>query len=512
MATTDCPSARFFQISQDSGLKPAGRRKRLWSQIPAVLLCLASAAVAEVSGNFTYFDNGADVTITGYVVAPVGPITIPATIFDSVSGLDDPVVGIGVSAFSGCVNLTGVTIPPSVKSLGITAFYQCTSLTEVQLPANGVETISRFAFAGCTALSTLTLPASVTSLGRSAFGGCSALTSVTIPPGVAVGESAFSGCSGLINLSIAPSVASIGPQAFRYCSGLTAVIIPNVSNLQDKVFANCRGLTSVNIPASVTTVNATAFAECSSLTSFTVDAANPNFSSVGGLLTNKAQSLLITCPGGVSGNFTIPSVLTEIGIQAFQNCAALTGVTFHAGVASLGNQAFSSCSALLQATFQGHAPTMGNNVFELAASGFTIYYLNSSTGFESPTWLGYPAIGTGVGGEGLEAWLLSKGLSADTDITLDANGDGVNLLMAYALNLDPNLQNTFPQPVFGENLMTLSFYAGASGITYIVKSSSDMVNWSTEGVTLSNLDANLFRTATVNISGPARFMRLEVNN
>ena len=155
---------------------------------------------------------------------------------------------------------------------------------------------------------------------------------------------------------------------------------------------------------------------------------------------------------------------------------------------------------------------MGFGVFELTASGFTIYYLNSSTGFESPTWFNYPAIGTGVGGGDLSSWLLSKGLPADTDITLDANGDGVNLLMAYALNLDPNLHNSFPQPVFGENLMTLSFYAGANGITYIVKASSDMVNWSTEGVTLSIPDANQFRTATVNISGPAKFMRLEVSN
>jgi len=81
---------------------------------------------------------------------------------------------------------------------------------------------------------------------------------------------------------------------------------------------------------------------------------------------------------------------------------------------------------------------MGINVFELTASGFTIYYLSSATGFESPTWLGYPAIGTGVAGDELGSWLLSKGLPADIDITLDANGDGVNLLMAYALNLDPD--------------------------------------------------------------------------
>jgi hypothetical protein len=510
MTAVHCPSVRFFQISRNFGLKPAGRRKRLWSQIPAVLLCLASAAVAQVSGNFTYTDNGADVTITGYVTAPVGPISIPATIFDSVSGLNDPVVGIGASAFSGCANLTGVTLPPSVKSLGIQAFYQCASLVDVQLPANGVQTISRFAFAGCTALASLTLPGSVTSLGTSAFGGCSALTSVTIPSGVAVGQSAFSGCSGLTNLSISPSVASIGIQAFQYCSGLTTITIPNVGTLQNKVFANCRGLTSVNIPASVTTVSATAFGECSSLTSFTVDAANPNFSSVGGLLTNKEQTRLVTCPGGVSGNFTIPTALTEIGAQAFQNCALLTGVTFHADVARIENQAFSACGKLINAVFLGGPPTfMGTNVFELAAQGFAIYYLQTATGFTSPTWSGYPAFDIGTTTSEFE-WLYAYGLPGNSDLLGDANGDGVNLLMAYALNMDPGARNFFPQPVFASDQMSLSFYAGRAGITYLVKTSENLTDWTTTGVTFS--DANQIRTATVNFSGPAKFMRLEVSN
>lgn len=463
-----------FPTLGETARKQPVRHQSPGCKVLTILCCLATAAAAQ-SGNFIYTDNGADVTITGYVgkpTEPVGPITIPATILDPVSGLDDPVVSIGASAFFACVNLTKVTIPSSVKTIGISAFSQCIALTEAQLPANGVETISRFAFAGCKVLSNLTLPVSVKSLGTSSFGGCVALTSVAIPSGAAVGISAFSGCSGLTSVSISPSVVSIGEQAFRYCSGLTTITIPDVATLPNLVFANCRGLTTVNIPASVTVLSPTAFAECSSLTSFTVAAANPNFSSLDGLLTNKTQTRLITCPAGVSGDFTIPAALSEIGPQAFQLCEKLTGVTFHSGVTSLGNKAFSTCGKLVNAVFAGNSPVMGSGVFELAGPGFAIHYLTSGTGFTSPSWVYDPVFELSYPAFYLEAvtpeftWLYANSLPGNSDFLSDANGDGVNLLMAYALNMDPNQRNSLPQPVFGASQMSLSFYAGAAGVSY----------------------------------------------
>jgi hypothetical protein len=86
----------------------------------------------------------------------------------------------------------------------------------------------------------------------------------------------------------------------------------------------------------------------------------------------------------------------------------------------------------------------------------------------------------------------------------------VNLLMAYALNLDPNqnLSDRMPRPVFTAGEMSLSFYAGTAGVSYAVEASEDVVEWSTEGVTISEPDANQIRTATVDRASPARFMRL----
>jgi len=110
-------------------------------------------------------------------------------------------------------------------------------------------------------------------------------------------------------------------------------------------------------------------------------------------------------------------------------------------------------------------------------------------------------------------WLLSNGFSYNEDLHSAPNGDGVPLLMAYALNLDPtqNLSGSIPKPVVSGSNMSLTYYAASEGITYTVQTSTDLINWSATGYTLSGPDANNCYTATVPITaGAPRFMRLAV--
>lgn len=536
MSAPNLTSIPFLPTLRESARKqPVSHQSPGW-KILTFLCCLATAAAAEQSGDFIYTDNGATVTITGYAVSAPNDVVVPATIVTSLDPLvEKPVTAIGASAFEGRTELTSMTISSGVTSIGNRAFFNCGGLTSASIPS-GIMSIGRNAFSYCVALegislptgltsigievflhcdllASVTIPAGVTSIGTGAFSYCSKLKSLVIPSGViSIGSGAFSNCSGLTSVTLPSTITTMGSFAFQYCSGLTSVTIPTVTSLQNKVFANCRGLETVDIPASVTTVHVAAFAECSSLTSFTVAAANPNYSTLNGLLTNKTQTSLITCPAGLGGNFTIPAGFTTIGNQAFRYCSELASVTIPSSVTNIESQAFSTCEKLVLAVFEGNAPTMVPNAFELAAPGFTINFLNSSTGFTTPTWYDYPAIGTGEGANPVIAWLLSHNLPANADLQSDDNGDGINLLLAYALDLDPNVSNPLPQPVLSTNQMSLSFYSGTPGITYIVKASDDMLDWSAEGVVLSEPDANQIRTATVPISGNQRFLRLEVNN
>jgi len=146
----------------------------------------------------------------------------------------------------------------------------------------------------------------------------------------------------------------------------------------------------------------------------------------------------------------------------------------------------------------------GSGVFYNTASDFTEYYFSGATGFTQ-------AVDAGVYSP-VTVWLISNGLSYNTDVQSIPNGDGVSLLMAYALNLDPtqNQSALMPKPIFSGNQMRLTFYAGSVGITYSVEASADLQTWSTSGVTMTGPDGNGQETASLPISGTKQFMRLKV--
>ena len=510
MTAAHSSSLHNFPFRRGSGVEPFIRRPGRWRKIATVLLGVMGVLAA---GDFTYTDNagGASVTITGYAPVPTGAyvLDIPAEIGGKA------VTAIGNNAFYNFTGLTSVTIPASVTSIGTYAFFNCQGLTSVTL-TNGLISIGANVFYSCRGLTNVTIPSTVTSLGVGAFYNCTGLTSMTIPSSItSIPAGLFYSCSGLTSVTIPARVTSIGQTAFQYCSSLTSVTIPaSVTTIGNKAFAYCRGLTGIAIPGTVTGIGTEVFIYCSGLTAISVSAGNPNYSSLDGVLFNKLQTTLIAFPPGRSGGYSVPAGVTGIGNKAFFTCDKLVGVTLPSSLTSVGQQAFSTCSALLYANFTGNAPSVNFGAFELTAPGFSVYYLDGALDFTTPIWsvYNYPAVPMGTSGTASADWLLSKGLPANSNLQSDTNGDGVNLLMAYALNLEPhqNLSGSMPQPAFAADQMSLSFYAGNADVTYAVEASADMQTWTTAGVSLSE-PVNQVRTATVAMTGPGRFMRLVVS-
>ncbi|MEO5713535.1 MAG: leucine-rich repeat domain-containing protein [Luteolibacter sp.] len=551
------PFARSFPDSGIFGVKSLILRRSPWFCILTVMCGLVGWVSADQSGDFTYTDNGTSITITDYPAAAAGAVVIP----DTIGG--KPVTTIGTSAFQACTGITSVTIAASVTSIGSFAFEGCTALTSVIIPI-GVVSIESYTFKGCTAMTTVELPSglsrieigvfsgctgltsviipsSVTDIKDYAFTGCKALTGVSLPSGIlTIGFGAFSNCGGLTSVTVPAgvtviaggvfsscssmtsvvfqgAVTTIGANAFLYCGQLASFAIPGtVTSIGRGAFQECKALTTINIPANVSIIGTTSapsvFVNCSALGEITVDAANTTFSSVGGVLMNHPQSILITCPGGRSGAYLIPATVTEVSIQAFANCEKLTGITMPSGLAKIRSKAFSNCSMLSAANFTADAPTtMSGDAFSPTSNNFAIYYPSTANGFTSPTWYGYPAFG--ITGDPVVAWLTSHQLPADSDLKSDLDGDGVSLLMAYALNLDPNqnLSGALPQPVFTTGQMSLSYYSGAAGVAYVVATSTDLQHWTTSGVSVSGMDANQMRTATVGNAELSKFMRISVS-
>ena len=364
-----------------------------------------------------------------------------------------PVTHIGDRAFDNefgtkAANLASVVLPDTIEVIGDSAFFMGDMLTTINLP-DSLKRIEGAAFGGCFALANVTLPANLEFIGSNAFFGA--------------------------------------------------------------------GLTSINIPASTVSIGIGAFAGLHSLPAFNVDPANPNYTVVDDLLYTKDEKTLVAYPDGKAGtHYKIPAGTETIFSNAFSLVWSLTEVTVPSSVTSFGTGAFSSMQNLTALYFEGDAPTMAENAILLAHNDWFVYYYDNATGFTTPTW--EPVSGdiynTQVINQSVPvgSWLISHSLDLSLDITSDSNGDGISLLMEYALNLTPTANNAsnVPAPTLNGSQLEFEFYALADGVTYTVEMTSDFITWTSTGVTVTTPDGSGMSTAFVDLTGTPCFLRLRV--
>ena len=279
----------------------------------------ADAKTVEVVSELDYWDDS-----KAYNTAPKGTLTIP----ESVSNDDGTEY--------------------SVTSIEEWAFYDCSSFTGSLTIGNSVTRIGDYAFRGCSGFTgSLTIGNSVTNIGESAFCECSGFTgSLTIPNSVtSIGYEAFSECSGFTgSLTIPNSVTSIGSRAFYECSGFTgSLTIPNsVTSIGYDAFSDCSGFDgTLTIGSGLTEIdfifNNLRFSEIK------VNSANTAYSSIDGILYNKAQDELILCPGGKVGDVVVANKVKLIADGAFFCCRNIGSITLGTGIKDIAEYTFLGC-------------------------------------------------------------------------------------------------------------------------------------------------------------------------
>jgi hypothetical protein len=467
-------------------------------------------ARAEQFGLFTYeIIDGSAIEITDYPETESGHVDIP----ELIDGL--PVTTIGDRAFDRCAQLTSITLPATVTSINIRAFASCTGISSVTIP-EGVTVLGFQSFYRCAALSGISLPTSLTTIGRNAFYGCEGLGEIVLPQGLStIGENAFSRCVALSSVTIPASVTEIGVLAFSFGRDLGSILV-EAGNQDfvsvDGVLFNADQTSLIQhppnragtyvIPDSVTQIASAAFSNCGGLTSVTIP---DGISKIDQFTFHSCKALT---------GIRLPESVTTIYDGAFFACSGLSTVTFPEAVGVLNSRAFAYCDNLTRAQFMGSAHWFSDLAFLGTAPDFAIYYLKGAYGFTSSTWKDYPSVEIDTDVHPAASWLMSHDFPFDADLDQEPQRNGVSLLMAYALNLDPRLSlvRQMPVAVLGSETLSMSFHGVSPGITYVVESSEDLKTWSANGVSLSNPDPGNRRTASIGREAASRYLRLRVEN
>jgi hypothetical protein len=270
--------------------------------------------------------------------------------------------------------------------------------------------------------------------------GKTSLTSVVFPLSTTViGSNAFYGCSSITNISFPSTVSTIGSGAFAFCNGLTAI----------------------SIPAAVISIQTQAFLASPAV--FTVDAANPEYSSLDGVLFNKTQTELIECPTTKTGSYSIPASVVTVRNSAFWRCNNLTSVTIPSSVATLESQVFTDCNGLASITVNRPIP-VDLSSFDHVFVGInkTTCILNVPYGTKSiyaaaNQWKDFDSIVEAPNGFSLSANTASIGSAANSQTTVELNAN-----VSWVASSDQSWLTVAPASGTASATLTLTAEANAS--------------------------------------------------
>lgn len=226
---------------------------------------------------------------------------------------------IAEQAFSGCRNLSNISVLNGVSHIGKNAFSGCYNLTNLSLPFVG----ERADGTGYTHFGYIFGAEDYT---QNTYSVLSSLQNVTITGGASIDAYAFSGCSSLKRLTIPDDVISIGFGAFSGCNGLERIVIPFIGATRD-------GTDNLHFGYL-----------------FGAETAEANGNHVPAALTTVVVS------DGI-----------RIGAYAFSGCENLTGIHLSDGLTEIGDGAFDQCDSLADISVPDSVINIGNGVFDETA-------------------------------------------------------------------------------------------------------------------------------------------------
>ena len=261
---------------------------------------------------------------------------------------EEDIYSIPADYFGGKVELRSVVLPNSISLIDDYAFSGCYNLSDISLGLS-LGYIGSRAFEGC-AIHTLNLPASLYDVNLEAFTGSSIVqfagdmvaddgislifdnTLVAIAPAgigteygvpaeaTTIGDGVFRDFYGVKQITIHDKVSSIGSEAFKNCGGLTSIAIPDsVKSIGDGIFAGCTSLKNISLGTSIESIQKEMFTGCDSIEQF-----SGKFATEDGYALISNGTLMVFAKASCVQKYTIPANVTHIEDRVFAYCSNIS--------------------------------------------------------------------------------------------------------------------------------------------------------------------------------------------
>lgn len=180
-----------------------------------------------------------------------------------------------------------------------------------------------------------------------------------------ISRNAFSNCINLIDVELPESIEAIGaPKMYIMISDSGIELSEDLKeekrdeqNLISEVFFNCPKLKNINVNES-----------------------NKYYSSVNGVLFNKAQTEIDYYPQGrIETKYIIPNTVKKIRNRAFQNAINLTEIEIPEGVKTIKEYAFANCKKIKEINMPSSVCWIGT--MEFVTNGFGQEYICTEASF-----------------------------------------------------------------------------------------------------------------------------------
>jgi len=302
------------------------------------------------------------------------------------------VVSIESNAFSGCSELTSITVPESVTSIGESAFSGCNNLDSITINGD-VDVSNAGLYFTKDGLRYHVLNKNSVEITNDYYSG-----DIVIPANVTAGNTfavtgieygAFSYSTDITSITINSNIDVSNAELYFTKDGIKYHVLDNNSvKIAEKSYSG-----NIVIPTSITAGNTFsvvgieygAFSYSTDITSITINC-NVDVSNAGLYFTKNGiryhvlnKNSVEVCNGGYysysnySGDVVIPSSVTAgntfavIGIDnyVFSGCTSLTSITIPESVTHIGESAFSGCTKLTKVTCLATTPPeAATNSFE----------------------------------------------------------------------------------------------------------------------------------------------------